>query len=263
MSAGVGAHLLTTMARNTDLAVGNLASNPAFDFVKLLLNSDSTFGNEDDTFEDSPYSYKDISSSYMDETEHCTLFSNINNFSIFSVNIQSLPSKFNEFNELITSMLVHNCAPDIICWQELCKFPDHTAFNLPGYHPLEFKLWRNATQGGGVGIYVKSSIKYSLLPHKTIFVYRVFESLFIEVESTNRSQCIVGSVYRPGTKHPLLSPSDQFNNFMELLSNLCSDLSDYKSPVYIFGDFNLAIQQLGTGLRVHRSFFLWAHSNGY
>jgi hypothetical protein len=39
--------------------------------------------------------------------------------SIMSLNIQSSSSKFMEFSELINLLMESDCAPDIICLQEL------------------------------------------------------------------------------------------------------------------------------------------------
>jgi hypothetical protein len=77
------------------------------------------------------------------------------------------------------------------------------------------------------------------LPEKSVFVDQIFESLLIEVETGPKSKCIVGTTYRPGSKHPTLSSSEQFNQFFELFSNLCSEVSEFNNPTYIFGDLNL------------------------
>jgi hypothetical protein len=215
-----------------------------------MQSSDDTQMDDDNFVLDSPYVNNVYKCTYLDEAEFCSSYNNLSKFSIMSLNIQSLQSKFNDFAELIHSLNSHNSAPDVICLQELWQFPDSMAFSLPGYHPLEYKLRRNNVQGGGVGIFIKRRLKYSVLPEKSIFVDRIFESLFIEVELGPSAKCIVGSTYRPGTKHPTLSSGDQFTQFMDLLSNLCSNLSDYKSPVYSFGDFNLDLLQYNSSQQV-------------
>ena len=52
---------------------------------------------------------------------------------------------------------------------------------------------------------------------------------------------MIGSIYRPGTKCPGLSFSEQFAQFSDTLTNLLSDLGSNYDNVYIFGDFNLDI----------------------
>ncbi len=97
------------------------------------------------------------------------------------LNIQSLPDKFNEFSEMIRFFQTKNCSPDIVCLQELWEFPDHTLLIIPGYENLLYKLRCNNVQGGGVGIYVKSGFKSNHFPLYSIFVDRVFESIFTEI----------------------------------------------------------------------------------
>jgi hypothetical protein len=151
---------------------------------------------------------------------------------------------------MIQNLESNNTAPSIISVQELWQFPNTLSFSLPGFHPLEFKLRRNNVQGGGVGIYVKSNLKYTVLHDKSIFVDRIFESIFVEVETGPSSKCIVGSLNKPGSNHPVFSPTEQFTQFMDLLSNLCSNLSDYKRQIFNFGDFNLDALQYNNSQQV-------------
>ena len=156
-----------------------------------------------------------------------------------SFNIQSLPSKFNEFQELIQNFQINKCEPDIICLQEIWQIVHSSAFSLDDYNPIEYKLRSNSTQGGGVGIYIKKNIKYNILRDKSIFIDRIFESLFIEVWIHKNKKIIIGNIYRPSVNHPTLSSSEQFVQFIELLTNLLSDFSDINTQVILFGDFNL------------------------
>jgi hypothetical protein len=133
----------------------------------------------------------------------------------------------------------NNCSPDIICVQELWHIPDNVNYVLPGYHPLVCTL-RNSAQGGGVGIYVKSDFKFSLLHSKSIFIERIFETIIIEV-NTGNSKTIVGSLYRPGTPHPRLNPSQVFDQFLELFSQQLNDLISLNKTMYLLGDLNLDV----------------------
>ena len=85
-----------------------------------------------------------------------------------SFNIQSLPSKFNEFQELIQNFQINKCEPDIICLQEIWQIVHLSAFSLDDYNPIEYKLRSNSTQGGGVGIYIKK------ISNKTFYEIKVF-----------------------------------------------------------------------------------------
>ena len=155
-----------------------------------------------------------------------------------SFNIQSLPSKFNEFQELIQNFQINKCEPDLICLQEIWQLANSSALSLDDYNPIVYKLRGNSTQGGGVGIYNKN-LKFNILHEKCIFIDGIFESLFIEVWIHKNKKIIIGNIYRPSVNHPTLSSSEQFTQFIELLTNLLSDFSDINTQVILFGDFNL------------------------
>jgi len=77
------------------------------------------------------------------------------------------------------------------------------------------------------------------LHDKSIFINRIFESIFAEVWPTPNKRIIVASVYRPNVNHPTLSSSEQFSQFSEYLLNILSDFSASNTQVILFGDFNL------------------------
>ena len=95
------------------------------------------------------------------------------------------------------------------------------------------------TRGGGVGIFVKTGINFNVLKQYSIFSERIIETLFIEIIDCNNQKIVVGSIYRPGTKCPGLSFTDQFAQFVDILSNVLSELGSTYDKVFIFGDFNL------------------------
>ena len=224
----------------------SLSSNSKFDFVKILSKIHLDDENKSDfVSSSSPYDLSDISCSYMSEND---LLSNPKLFvqpSVLSLNIQSLSAKFVEFHETILSFSRNNCAPDIICLQEIWKVHDHTLFSIDGYHPLIFKSRSGNAQGGGVGIYVKKSLNFSINEVLSIFVDRIFESLFIEVKF-NSTKFIIGSVYRPGTQHPTLSASEQFTQFCDFFSSISDYINSKNLTSYIFGDFNLDCLKYGS-----------------
>ena len=181
----------------------------------------------------------------MDETQYVRLEKNNNKFSYMSLNIQSLPSKFNSFNEMISNFNKNNCAPDVIALQEIWQISDPAFFPLPNYSLLEYKCRRNNVQGGGVGLYFKKGIRFNILHNKCVFVDKVFESIFSEVWLPGSKKTIVGSIYRPNTAHHNLTTSEQFSQFFDLLTNILDELSSCNTPVLIFGDFNLDVLKYG------------------
>ena len=93
-----------------------------------------------------------------------------------------------------------------------------------------------------MGIYVKQNLSFKILNQYSIFVERIFESLFIEL-TLNGKKIIIGSVYRP-PKTPGLTFTQQFFQFSEIMSNLLAELSNNSDQVFIYGDFNLNVLEV-------------------
>jgi len=79
------------------------------------------------------------------------------------------------------------------------------------------------------------------LQAQSVFIDRIFESLFVQIEIPDYRKIVIGSIYRPGTSHPTLSSSDAFDNFTEVLSNILDELTSLNYPIYLFGDTNLDV----------------------
>ncbi len=234
-----------------DHSLHNLASNPTYDFIKSFDEYNASDDNFDNNqyMSDSPYENSTFLSSYVDPLVFAQNFQKVENISIFSLNIQSLSSKFNDLHELITMFSINKCNPDIICLQELWQFPDLAVFSLPGYHPLVFKLRGQGVQGGGVGIFVKLNLKFKSMENFSIFSDRILESIFIKITLPNNSNITIGNIYRPGTAHPVLTPLEQYDSFSEIFTNMLSSLVVASTPLYIVGDFNIDLLKISTNAR--------------
>ena len=157
-----------------------LSNNDQFDFVKQFFpNNDDDSSNIFFDADDNPYVNSNIST-YLDESEFTGKYSNNSNLIFYSLNIQSLSSKFNEFNEHICALNEKKCGPDVICLQETWKIPNSSVFNIQGYSELFVKS-RHSKQGGGVGFYFKNSVKFKLVNEKSIFVDQILESIVAEI----------------------------------------------------------------------------------
>ena len=132
-----------------NFSLDNLTHDPSFDFMQKVLNQPD---DNDFVCNDSPYSSADFSCVYLSENQLSETISNHCNPSVMSINIQSLSAKFNDLKSLVSSLLISNCAPDVICLQEIWRIPGSEFFNLDGYHSLEFSIRQSNAQGGGVGI---------------------------------------------------------------------------------------------------------------
>ncbi len=144
---------------------------------------------------DSPYNFANFDCSYISPFDKFESEGII----IMSLNIQSINAKFSEFKDLIATLVSNGTVPDIICLQELWNFPPLTNFNLPGYKPLCFKLRSESVQGGGVGLFIKNNLNYTIDSATSVFHDRVLESLFVKISISKQKDIVVGSIYRPGT----------------------------------------------------------------
>ena len=110
---------------------------------------------------------------------------------------------------------------------------------------LTITTFQKPARGGGVGIYIKQNLSYKILKQYSVFSERIFEFLFIELSLANKKKNIViGSIYRPGTKAPGMTFTEQFTQFSEILSTILAEISNNYKHVFIYGDFNLNILDL-------------------
>ena len=124
--------------------------------VECVQNSDNfnLKGILSDSDHDSLYNNANHICKYYEESECLEKFENIDygTQSVLSFNIRSLPGKFIEFKEFLTSSF-GKYKPDIICLQEIWNIPYYENFFLDGYHPLEYKVrdktGTNSNVGGG------------------------------------------------------------------------------------------------------------------
>jgi hypothetical protein len=139
----------------------DLVRDPSFNFLNKLNVGEDEIGHTHDFLgtdpTDSPYSHSSFNTNYFDTQQFIEKFSKNKRISLMSLNIQSLPAKFDSFNELILDLSNNGCAPDVICLQETWNVVDSNLFSLPGYQPFIYTNRCNA-QGGGIGIYIKMGI---------------------------------------------------------------------------------------------------------
>ena len=150
---------------------------------------------------------------------------NVNRIMIGSLNINSLPKKFDQLKEIIAKNL------DILTIQETkldASFPPQQ-FVLPGYSE-PYRLDRNR-DGGGVLVYVREDIPSKLLNKHNFTKY--VEGLFVEINLRKTKLLFFGG-YRSDHREYGLSK-------MEYLEQLCFGLDKYSGyeKVLIAGDFNI------------------------
>jgi hypothetical protein len=180
-----------TTGSKDSFSLADLMSDPKFDFVHQFLSNDCANPNTHffNDFSDNPYEEFSIKCNYFDESQFINKFSNLKKFSFLSLNTQSLPAKHCELSEFIYSLEKASCSPDVILLQETWKIVDKSIFPLRGYSELIHKN-RSTGQGGGVGLYFKSGLKFKILDDKSLFLDHVLESICAEITlPSSRKDC--------------------------------------------------------------------------
>ena len=70
--------------------------------------------------------------------------------------------------------------------------------------------------------------------------------MFVEVTQPNNKTFTLGNIYRSNSKHPSLSPKEQYDEFIELLNTTLIDYSSNSKELLIAGDFNLDVLKIKT-----------------
>jgi exonuclease III len=240
------------MDSHSSFNLDDLVRDPSFNFLfKLNCGDDPNEQNHDflsTDLNDSPYARSSFHTNYYDVSQFSEKFCNNNKLSLLSLNIQSLPAKFEAFKELIMDLTLKNCTPDVICLQETWNVIDANLFALPGYQPLLFTN-RSSSQGGGVGIYLKSGLSYNVLKDKSIFIDKLYESLFIQITTDVGKKIIIGSLYRPNSNYSNLTATEQYNQFTELLLNTLSSF-DPSHEIILLGDMNIDVLKYDSSTQV-------------
>jgi hypothetical protein len=204
---------------NVDL----LQADPQYDFIKIL----SSDQNEEDF---SPYTDIDLDCKYYSPHSFLDNFNSSIKGSVLNLNINSLSAHFSDLLDFITFLSDSNFKFSVICLQEIGNIPDNALFNMPGYHPLIFKQ-REHFLRGGVGIYVSSDMRYSLLPQISVFHEKILESISIEVELSSQQKINVSNIYRP--------PGQQNDLFLDVFLGMLDTINNLNKKSFLVGDFNL------------------------
>ena len=164
-------------------------------------------------------------------------------FSTLSLNVRSLPGKWDEFKDLMTALQTKDSFKfSVIGIQEVWNVPRDTNFDLDGYSKFEYRVrdqsGLNHNAGGGVGFWVDEKFDYEIINKLSIFVPHVFESLFIKVKFGKNKHKIIGNIYRPNT-----GPNSDVHFFLKSISEIFTMISNDDSlsrcQVDLTGDMNL------------------------
>ena len=212
------------------------------------------FKNQISDYENNPLYGKNALShicKYYEENDCLYKFSNIDHktFSVISLNIRSLPGKFEELKNFLDSSFGF-FKPSVICIQEVWNKPIYEDFHLENYHNLQYKIrdmsGLNSNAGGGVGIYIHNSYTFEHIPELSIFIPRVFESQFFKVKIEKNKFIIIANIYRPNT-----APFADLKKCNVLLKETIENIQTnpnfkYAKDIIFCGDLNIDLLKYET-----------------
>ena len=191
------------------------------------------FGDNPDT---NPYSNLDNSLDYTDIPLLISKFKNKSDPIFLSLNIQSLPSKFNALKILLNEFETNNINIALIALQEIWNLNHHDLFSIPNYTFLYRQ--RQNTRGGGIGFYVKKHTSPVINNTLSVFTEKVFECLTIDL-TINKRKISVSNIYRSPQ-----NDQDSLTNISEELNTFLSKLHRNDLPYYIFLDSNINLLKI-------------------
>jgi endonuclease/exonuclease/phosphatase family metal-dependent hydrolase len=174
-----------------------------------------------------------IESPYIDTDELSGYLKNVKtNFSVLSLNIQSLNAKFNSLLAILENLQEINFMFDAICLQETWitgSPPDFSMFNIPRYTTIP--LSASISSHSGLVIYLHERHQFTMCD----FAYNktIWEALFIKVFGKYvRNSICLGNIYR--------QPREQnIEDFLKDLKPILHSLGKEKNDTLLVGDFNI------------------------
>ena len=168
------------------------------------------------------------------------LKSHKNEFTILSLNVQSIRAKFDQLSVVLSTLYNEGLSFSVICFQEtwLRENDDITPFLLPSYNLVH--QGKSCSEHGGLFTYIRDDFYYKIIDkHNNASSW---EGLFIDIfgEQLNK-QIHLGNIYRP--------PKNNNNNqsievFIEDFSPIVDKISRNMSHGLIVGDFNINLLQI-------------------
>jgi len=146
-------------------------------------------------------------------------------FSIVHLNARSILHKLDHLETLLN---IINLDVDIIAVSETWETDiNANLINIHGYNKFS-KHRTNNDKGGGVALFVRKSLDYSPINHKST----LFESAFIELKVPYQRPIIIGAIYRP----PGGNLTDFNQEYETAITNL---IGNNKKGIILAGDFNI------------------------
>ena len=195
--------------------------------LNTVLGSFEDSEDELQTFAHSPY--------YDLDSLTTTLTTYENNFTILSINIQSIRAKFDRLNAILAHLENFDINFSAICIQEtwLADKDDTSLIHIPGYELIN--QTKRCCGHGGLLIYLQDIYTHTYLNFCN--ESDLWEDLFIEIKGPNlKSNIILGNIYRPPKFN---NNNDTLNRFISEIRPILHKVSQRNCTTIITGDFNI------------------------
>ena len=174
------------------------------------------------------------------------LYESKSNFSILSLNAQSINAKFDEF-QIAINEINNKHEVSIICIQEswLSSDSDTSLFDIPNYQLVA--KGKYCSNHGGLLTYVHKDFYWENIAINDETT--VWENLFIKVrhKTPGSKTQIVGNIYR--------RPNEILHDFRMFQEEFVETLENFnRNPVYLCGDFNIDLLKLNVKDHYHTFF---------
>ena len=215
-----------------NFSLDQIRDSTEFDLLKTYeINSDDSI--------DSPFNEMSTSKYYYPDQFREMLNQLTNTSSYFHLNCRGLSNNWDSFRELLLELHTKQFSFDFIGISELWRCAGDSRLHLPGYTKLISRN-RDDDSRGGVGLYVKDNINFTLRNDLSVFIPHVFESLFIEISSNSKScpNKIIGVIYRPNTQ-----PRADLDIFTTTIRDIIDIIDNERKHCIMMGDFNINLLQ--------------------
>ena len=208
----------------------NSKMGTAPNFIPLDLETDEEYASDP---------FHGVDSKYIAEKDLGAFFKFKDNLAINVMHVNARSLKKNLCN--LESLLNNIPGPVSAIAVTETWLTEHTkdVIFIPNYN--FFSNCRSNKNGGGVGIFVHSSLNVSIRNTWNRMMHCI-ESIFIEILQPNNKNIIIGAIYRP--------PGGDQNTLNMFNAEICSILNsinhEKNKTVIISGDFNLDLIQYGT-----------------
>ena len=176
-----------------------------------------------------------------------------NNFSLFSLNNQSLNSKFDSLSAFLSHLNEKDYNFDAICLQETWLPPDGdtSLFNIPGYHLIH--QGKICSQHSGLIIYLSNKFSYSVIDIQ--IRSDLGDGQFVDVYGENlNGKITIGNIYRPPRSN---NSNVTLRKFISEIDPVINNIAHENNCSIITGDFNIDLLQINERVEIQKYFDLF------